>query len=911
MESSSLRNIDPAAAPSVDPRVPAGVRVLKTLAQSPLAEVLLVETEGLPRQQVWKLLRSEVMTDDPENLARFLDEVGVCQRLEHRNLALCLGAGRTPEGRLYLASEHLIGSDLGTWLQSNGPMSAEQALSLFVQLAEALSYVHGKGVVHRDLCPGNVFLCGVSGQPFQAKILDFGVSHFQGGVRTVQTTAGTILTKPEYCAPECIRGHRGDARTDLYALGALMFEALTGEPPFTDAEYSRVLAMHLTQMPPELPEGAGHLAPIIQRCLAKEPEDRFASAQELLTALDDFGELPAVPQQGQPSTAVMPRPVVSAAVGDTLGSYELVELLGDGGMGQVFLAHHKKLGRRVAIKVLKAEQSRRPELVHRFFQEARAVNRINHPHIVEIFDFVDEPLEGGSRRSYCVMEMLDGATLRGELDSARLTLPRALRILRQVCSALEAAHQVGVIHRDIKPDNLLITERSGPFVKVLDFGVAKLQREEEGEQMSNTLAGLIIGTPAYMAPEQVSGKAIDGRTDQYAVGTLLYEILAGALPFDAPAFLELAYKVNHTLPPALPEFTPAGEWIPERLKAICIRCLEKDPANRYPSMRALAEELEPFDLSRDAAAVQPLPAPRTQSSVSVPSTTVVMPPRRTAKTSSAVPASSASSATSKKVGRWALRGAALFAVASAGFLMTRAIQEGGLPLSGGSGSDERTLSMTLRVSSSPEGALVTRLDTGESLGKTPFSVELPGGDDELGIRFDLTGYEPVARTVNRVGYQAVTVSLKKLGAQPTPPAERNALFRESGRAPLPAVDAEPRGTDVALAPAEAANLKNGPLPSENEAAASPSNGLLTAEPTDDGNTAEASPSEPESDTTTPGNGGPERRARSYGNGEGVPPPRVLPSRRNGTSQQPGQKSKPAATPKERLDRDDLMDPYAQ
>src|SRR5512138_1145984 len=183
-------------------------------------------------------------------------------------------------------------------------------------------------------------------------------------------------------------------------------------------------------------------------------------------------------------------------IGQTIGSWEIVDLLGKGAMGHVYRARHARLGREVALKVLNAEFVARPDVVQRFFREARVVNDIDHENIVEVSDFVEQP-----GLAYLVMELLEGESLRDLMNLRGRKYPQVKRIvaiLRQVCGALEAAHAKGVVHRDLKPDNVFVTKRDGAdFVKVLDFGIAKLR--DSGDDQASTVSGMILGTPHYMA----------------------------------------------------------------------------------------------------------------------------------------------------------------------------------------------------------------------------------------------------------------------------------------------------------------------------------------------------------------------------------------------------------------------------
>ncbi|MHB8417845.1 MAG: serine/threonine-protein kinase [Myxococcales bacterium] len=272
-----------------------------------------------------------------------------------------------------------------------------------------------------------------------------------------------------------------------------------------------------------------------------------------------------------------------------LGSWRLVAPLGAGGMGQVYLAEHRELGRKAAIKVLHPQLAGDPDLVRRFFAEARVVNEIDHEHIVEIHDFVVDP----RGRSYFVMELLHGRSLADtSLHEGLLPLARLVAIARQICSALQAAHAKGVVHRDLKPENVMLVERAGrrDFVKLLDFGIAKVPTA--GPNAVNTLTGMILGTPEYMSPEQAGGRAVDTRSDIYSFGVLLYWMIAGTVPFKASGFDKLILLRLTTEPPRLPSVTPSGERLPRSLAKLVGRCLAKEPADRFQTVAEVDAALE-------------------------------------------------------------------------------------------------------------------------------------------------------------------------------------------------------------------------------------------------------------------------------------------------------------------------------
>jgi serine/threonine-protein kinase len=269
--------------------------------------------------------------------------------------------------------------------------------------------------------------------------------------------------------------------------------------------------------------------------------------------------------------------------GFAVGEYRIERLLGEGGMGTVYGAVQPEIGARVAIKVLRRELSRDPRLVKRFTDEARAVNKIRHPNIIDIFAF--GRLADG--RHYFVMEYLDGEPLAARLARGPLPVSEARRLLVQACEALEAAHAEQIVHRDLKPENLWIaTPRHGqPYLKILDFGIAKLT--EEREAGGTTDLGAAMGTPHYMSPEQCRGEAVDHRTDIYAMGVLLYLMWSRRFPFEGASYLAVVSQQVTAVPPPPSTHRP----IAPALERLILRCLEKDPAQRPASARALGDEL--------------------------------------------------------------------------------------------------------------------------------------------------------------------------------------------------------------------------------------------------------------------------------------------------------------------------------
>jgi serine/threonine protein kinase len=274
-------------------------------------------------------------------------------------------------------------------------------------------------------------------------------------------------------------------------------------------------------------------------------------------------------------------------IGRVLGSYKVVKLLGEGGMGAVYMGEHPAIGSKVAIKVLHPRYAADQRIVERFFNEARAVNIIGHDNIVKILDF---NVADGSRH-YFVMDFLHGRTLQSVVQGGRpVSLRRLGPILLQCCRALQAAHEHGIIHRDFKPDNVFLVDQGDrtDFVKLVDFGIAKLNESMGG---SHTQTGAVMGTPAYMSPEQAGGEpVIDARSDIYSLGVTMFQMATGKLPFaDAgPSFGKLL-AAHLQQPPPLPR--SINPDLPEELEAIILKTLEKDPARRFQSMAELHDAI--------------------------------------------------------------------------------------------------------------------------------------------------------------------------------------------------------------------------------------------------------------------------------------------------------------------------------
>ncbi len=302
-----------------------------------------------------------------------------------------------------------------------------------------------------------------------------------------------------------------------------------------------------------------------------------------------------------------------ARIGTTVGNYHLDQILGRGGMGTVYSGEHIYIRKKVAVKVLHAQFAKFEEAIHRFLREARAASSINHPNIVDVTDFGPMP-DGGV---YFVMEYLDGTSLEDLIEREHaLQLHRGLNIANQIALALSAAHEKNIVHRDLKPENIMLIRKPGrrdvirqvnededsptgefvvekedmyDFVKVLDFGIAKVLTPDE-LKADQTMAGAVFGTPEYMSPEAARGDPVDYRADVYSLGVILFDMLTGRPPFEAPAAAEvLAMHISEPAPSA--RLTAPALEITEAADALIARCMAKDPDERFQSMDELRDAI--------------------------------------------------------------------------------------------------------------------------------------------------------------------------------------------------------------------------------------------------------------------------------------------------------------------------------
>jgi serine/threonine protein kinase len=316
--------------------------------------------------------------------------------------------------------------------------------------------------------------------------------------------------------------------------------------------------------------------------ICPDSADTRREVESLLASLDDAGNFMETPAIGEVADSFAGE-TAQLNAGQYIGHYEIIEKIGAGGMGEVYLAKDTRLNRQVALKLLAAHITEDKTRVSRFRQEAFATSALNHPNIVTIFEVGE-----WQGRDFIVTEFIEGMTLRSVLQKKKLTFGEAFDIAQQTASALAAAHGAGIVHRDIKPENIIL--RPDGLVKVLDFGIAKYMPSENNRQsLVETEVGEVIGTAAYMSPEQARGVEIDARTDIWSLGVILFEMIAGRLPFQGQTKSDRIAAILEHEPESLLKLR---RKTPPELEQIVGRALAKDKNRRYREAAVFAEDLQ-------------------------------------------------------------------------------------------------------------------------------------------------------------------------------------------------------------------------------------------------------------------------------------------------------------------------------
>jgi len=540
--------------------------LLDRLGKGGMGIVYRARDTKLDRPVAVKMLLRDLEGDD-ETRERFIREARAAGELNHPNIIKIYDFGEDG-GHAFIIMELLEGANLNEFLKERPDLALDRKLQIMTGVCEGLAFSHSRSIIHRDLKPANLFIT----KDRQVKVLDFGLARIAS---SKLTHTGLVFGTPDYMSPEQVRGKVVDARSDIFSLGAVFYQVLTGRKPFAAKALPEVMRKVLTEKPAPLThaEAPPSLARVVTRALQKDPLKRYQKVEELLA------DLRSVDPDEPPDTA--------SPEGDPrqIDRYQILERVGRGGMGVVYRARDPVLDRDVAIKSLPVDFGVNQDARARFQQEARAAARLQHPNIVTVYEFGEK-----DDSPYLIMEFLGGDDLEGLLlRDPPLSLERRLDIIAQLCDGLAFAHDQGVVHRDIKPGNVRVLEDGS--VKLLDFGIATVQQ-------ADATSGTFAGSVAYASPEQLSMKRVDGRSDLFSVGVLAYELLTGRQPFTGDAPAAVAYQVLNEEPPPLRSVAPQ---MPEALEKVITRALQKKPDQRWGSapelgdaFRAVARKIEKY-----------------------------------------------------------------------------------------------------------------------------------------------------------------------------------------------------------------------------------------------------------------------------------------------------------------------------
>ncbi|HVY26231.1 MAG TPA: protein kinase [Polyangiaceae bacterium] len=634
LENTADRDIETAPASSVEPPLPRRFErytLLKRLARGGMGEVLLASSggiEGAERPVVVKIIRREHETDR-SFLARFLDEARIQAQLQHPGVAQILEATSDSEGKPFVVVEHIEGRNLSDVRSRASQLGVRitwpEAIALGIMMGEALAHVHDRTdadgkpleIVHRDLSPQNVML-SYGGE---LKLIDFGTARAEN--RRCHTVAGIVFAKPGYVAPEVANNTPGGIPADLYAYGVMLWELIAGRrflmgdgaqhmalvgagkrnptplaqligaPPELDQIIQKLTATQISdrydgagkavsdlakllQRAPSMADGdrsvRGRVANLMRRLYPAEPARSRAEFARLVAEYKATEARPLpIPASPEPPAAEPADPSLLQGT-----PYKLVSELGRGSMGVVYQALHLDLSRTVALKLMDPDKLG-GAAVDRFRAEARSIAGLSHDNLIKVFDF--GVAQDG--RPYYAMEYLVGESLERKLaKDGELPYREAAGIALQAARALEAAHGAGVLHRDVKPGNLLLTAQG--VVKLFDFGLAGEPAAPTTDPGADAEALHVVGTPEYMAPEQAQGGGADARSDIYALGAVLYELVTGYQPHVAKNLVELLDLKRRVVPVPPSERRPdAG--IPKALDALVGKMLSADPQKRPQS----------------------------------------------------------------------------------------------------------------------------------------------------------------------------------------------------------------------------------------------------------------------------------------------------------------------------------------
>jgi len=510
-----------------------------------------------------------------------LREARIAVRLDHPNIVRVRDANED-QGRLYIVMELLTGRSLDLVIQDSA-FSIDRRIEIARQVCDGLRYAHAHEdrIIHRDIKPKNIMVLDDG----RVKIIDFGIAKALSETRRPDGSEGKSRfqgwgTLP-YMSPEQLAGKSLDQRTDIFSFGVVLYELLARHRPFEGKDDAEIANKIQFEAPPPIVMGdpvlQGQARTILARCLAKKPEDRYPDCAQILT---DLSRMESGSVQTLPAAARLEPE--GSFVGRSIGKFHVISLLGAGAMGEVYKAQDTSNGNAVALKFVKPELVVNPEAMKRFVREGQA--RIRHHNVCQVYGC--EEYDG---RLFMCMEYCEGEDLQKKMGGGVLDWHVAIDYCLQIADGLDAIHGTSIVHRDIKPTNVIV--KSDGALKIVDFGVAKFL-----DQTALTESGVRVGSPAYMSPEQTLGKSIDHRSDIWALGVVLYELVSGTRPFPSEA---LAYSILNVEPQPLPA------TVPSRIAQVVGKALQKNPVKRYATVAEMGADLRLVKRKEDKPPVWP------------------------------------------------------------------------------------------------------------------------------------------------------------------------------------------------------------------------------------------------------------------------------------------------------------------